>query len=66
MARFQWLWVNVGAGNSGGYKFWWLWDAVGGGYKFQEQWQIALPTALALMANPIASLIETTFIGHIG
>ena len=38
MAGFQWLWVNVGAGNSGGYKFWWLWVVVGGGYKFQELW----------------------------
>ncbi|KAF5207666.1 Detoxification-like protein [Thalictrum thalictroides] len=27
---------------------------------------IALPTALALMADPIASLIDTAFIGHIG
>lgn len=28
--------------------------------------QIALPTALALAADPIASLIDTAFIGHIG
>ncbi|KAK4581552.1 hypothetical protein RGQ29_024961 [Quercus rubra] len=28
--------------------------------------QIALPTALALTADPIASLIDTAFIGHIG
>ncbi|KAF9595982.1 hypothetical protein IFM89_006909 [Coptis chinensis] len=27
---------------------------------------IALPTALALLADPIASLIDTAFIGHIG
>ena len=38
MAGFQWLWVNVGASNSGGYKFWWLWVVVGGRYKFQELW----------------------------
>lgn len=28
--------------------------------------QIALPSALALTADPIASLIDTAFIGHIG
>lgn len=28
--------------------------------------QIALPAALALAADPIASLIDTAFIGHIG
>lgn len=27
---------------------------------------IALPSALALTADPIASLIDTAFIGHIG
>lgn len=27
---------------------------------------IALPTTLALAADPIASLIDTAFIGHIG
>lgn len=32
----------------------------------QEIMQIALPTALALTADPIASLIDTAFIGHIG
>ncbi|PIA53667.1 hypothetical protein AQUCO_00900327v1 [Aquilegia coerulea] len=31
-----------------------------------EIMRIALPTALALMADPIASLIDTAFIGHIG
>lgn len=28
--------------------------------------QIAIPAALALAADPIASLIDTAFIGHIG
>lgn len=28
--------------------------------------QIALPAALALAADPVASLIDTAFIGHIG
>lgn len=28
--------------------------------------QIAFPAALALTADPIASLIDTAFIGHIG
>lgn len=32
----------------------------------KEIMQIALPTALALTADPIASLIDTAFIGHIG
>lgn len=32
----------------------------------REIMQIALPTALALTADPIASLIDTIFIGHIG
>ncbi|XP_075638926.1 protein DETOXIFICATION 42-like [Castanea sativa] len=32
----------------------------------REILQIALPTALALTADPIASLIDTAFIGHIG
>ena len=27
---------------------------------------IALPAALALAADPIASLIDTAFVGHIG
>lgn len=31
-----------------------------------EMAQIALPAALALTADPIASLIDTAFIGHIG
>ncbi|KAF8022310.1 hypothetical protein BT93_G2458 [Corymbia citriodora subsp. variegata] len=32
----------------------------------QEIWVIALPAALALAADPIASLIDTAFIGHLG
>lgn len=28
--------------------------------------QIALPAAMALAADPIASLVDTAFIGHIG
>ncbi|KAE8098813.1 hypothetical protein FH972_016849 [Carpinus fangiana] len=32
----------------------------------KEIMQIALPSALALTADPIASLIDTAFIGHIG
>nr|AXP83339.1 citrate transporter [Fagopyrum esculentum] len=32
----------------------------------QEIMQIALPAALALAADPIASLIDTAFIGHLG
>lgn len=31
-----------------------------------EIMRIALPAALALMADPVASLIDTAFIGHIG
>lgn len=27
---------------------------------------IAVPGALALMADPVASLVDTAFIGHIG
>lgn len=32
----------------------------------QEIGTIALPAALALTADPVASLIDTAFIGHIG
>lgn len=28
--------------------------------------KIAVPGALALMADPVASLVDTAFIGHIG
>lgn len=31
-----------------------------------EIMRIAFPAALALMADPVASLIDTAFIGHIG
>lgn len=31
-----------------------------------EIMQIALPAAMALTADPIASLVDTAFIGHIG
>ncbi|GJN12884.1 hypothetical protein PR202_ga31206 [Eleusine coracana subsp. coracana] len=37
------------------------WDELG-----QEIMEIAVPGALALMADPIASLVDTAFIGHIG
>ncbi|XP_062205482.1 protein DETOXIFICATION 42 isoform X2 [Phragmites australis] len=37
------------------------WDELG-----QEIMGIALPGALALMADPVASLVDTAFIGHIG
>lgn len=31
-----------------------------------EMLSIALPAAVALAADPIASLIDTAFVGHIG
>ncbi|KAJ0087625.1 hypothetical protein Patl1_31431 [Pistacia atlantica] len=31
-----------------------------------EIWSIALPAALALAADPIASLVDTAFVGHLG
>ncbi|KAJ1267183.1 hypothetical protein BS78_07G036700 [Paspalum vaginatum] len=37
------------------------WDELG-----QEIMGIAVPGALALMADPVASLVDTAFIGHIG
>lgn len=37
------------------------WDELG-----QEIMKIAVPGALALMADPVASLVDTAFIGHIG
>lgn len=37
------------------------WDSLG-----QEILRIAFPAALALAADPVASLIDTAFIGHIG
>ncbi|AQK78379.1 multidrug and toxic compound extrusion1 [Zea mays] len=37
------------------------WDELG-----QEIMRIAVPGALALMADPVASLVDTAFIGHIG
>lgn len=41
-----------------------------GWFKFDELGMeivlIALPAALALAADPIASLIDTAFVGHIG
>ncbi|KAE8775039.1 MATE efflux family protein 1 [Hordeum vulgare] len=32
----------------------------------KEIMEIAVPGALALMADPLASLVDTAFIGHIG
>jgi Na+-driven multidrug efflux pump len=37
------------------------WDVLG-----KEILQIAVPAALAVAADPVASLIDTAFIGHIG
>jgi Na+-driven multidrug efflux pump len=37
------------------------WDELG-----REIMGIAVPGALALMADPVASLVDTAFIGHIG
>lgn len=31
-----------------------------------EIWSIALPAALALAADPITSLVDTAFVGHLG
>ncbi|ESR42729.1 hypothetical protein CICLE_v10011401mg [Citrus x clementina] len=49
--------INIIARLSDGFKF----DELG-----LEIWSIALPAALALAADPIASLIDTAFVGHLG
>ncbi|KAH9736757.1 protein DETOXIFICATION 44 [Citrus sinensis] len=48
--------INIIARLSDGFKF----DELG-----LEIWSIALPAALALAADPIASLIDTAFVGHL-
>jgi Na+-driven multidrug efflux pump len=40
---------------------WFKFDELG-----MEMLSIALPAAVALAADPIASLIDTAFVGHIG